>query len=87
MNNKWINAKDQLPTFDVMVLVKEHGEEATQIGFVFKSKSGWIQWEAQNLIPLQDFKGYESCNEYSFTMGTITHWMPLPEPPKEEETQ
>lgn len=69
---KWISVKDRLP--------ESHDEKAD----CFLVTDGTFIWMA-----------YYACKEWQFAECTdspyvidwtdITHWMPLPEPPKEEE--
>ena len=70
-NNGWISVKDKTPEINEPIL------------FTGKNTIG-------NRYPAQ--KGYFSGDEwYSFGLidkcsGGVTHWMPLPEPPKEDAT-
>lgn len=75
---KWISVKDRLPkkiTNKVLVYCK-----CGYIGFghyeEFRGVKDWY-----NLESGKPFRGWdlEGCETYE-----VTHWMPLPEPPKEE---
>jgi hypothetical protein len=74
---KWISVKDRLPEVgergysDDVLMLSEHGMEVTHIEKVKRI----VKWrgleeviETNNGTPIEDF----------------THWMPLPQPPKEE---
>lgn len=73
VENQWIPVTERLPEDRVPVL-------ATYIGFCTGEKSSdllavrfegiWCYWDGDPCC-------YEECNV------KITHWMPLPEPPKE----
>jgi|GEM_PF-2870310 hypothetical protein len=71
--SKWISVKDRLPEKDnedwyIIVLTRERrGREAKRIVRV-----GY--WDCYH----KRFWGFEAGFDY-----TVTHWMPLPEPPKE----
>jgi hypothetical protein len=70
MKNKWISVKDRLPTNNVNVLT--YGEYGYVIAYRDIACNCWepIWSDAETGTPyLMD------C--------TITHWMPLPDPPKE----
>lgn len=70
----WISVKDKLPQkgengFPTVIVYTKVGEVA--VGFLdCRSHEWWV---------LHD---YDACAEFS---SDVTHWMPLPEPPKEEE--
>ena len=73
---EWISVKDRLPKKNERVLVTD-GKK-----ICLHYKQSFINWE--------DAKGedlYCSCSENydrcDFREGEITHWMPLPSPPKE----
>jgi hypothetical protein len=76
-SNGWISVKDRLPEVgergysDDVLMLSEHGMEVTHIEKVKRI----VKWrgleeviETNNGTPIEDF----------------THWMPLPQPPKEE---
>ena len=68
---KWISVKDRLPKPFSDVLIVLHGR--------ILDSTVDIAWFDNN--------GYELRNGQTFYKNEdiITHWMPLPEPPKEEE--
>ena len=78
VGSKWISVKDRLPnkiTNKVIVLCKNgyrgfgHYED-------YKGKQTWYNLESDK--PFTDWD-LEDCESYE-----VTHWMPLPEPPKGE---
>lgn len=80
---EWISVKDKLPEEggQYLVFVKEEDEEH---GCVLNA---WFNPFELTLVPLEI--GWTLLYEfYEFSdrlRGCITHWMPLPEPPREEE--
>lgn len=82
--NEWISVKDRLPDEAGEYLVTIHGEDdVNACDFVL------LAW--YNPLPSLLFSsdvGWSLLNEfYPFTerlRERITHWMPLPEPPKGE---
>lgn len=75
--SKWISVKDRLPDRDGLtddeteyVLVCENTETGYQnVSVCGYEKTGWSDWD----------------NFGTINSGLITHWMPLPEAPKEDE--
>jgi hypothetical protein len=71
---KWINAKDRLPDESCECLGVVDGE-VTEVSYDPKQKGlicVWSMCDADGFRPLSD--------------DAVTHWMPLPEPPKDGET-
>lgn len=68
---EWISVKDRLPEDmgDVLVVAFWHERWQTMIGWCRKAEAEW--------------RVYTSHGEMK--PGGVTHWMPLPEPPKEGE--
>ena len=70
--DRWISVKEELPDIDQDVLVMVHWRDYPEDMMVYgrRYKTRWYLWNGElgELI-----KGFD-----------ITHWMPLPEPPKEE---
>ncbi len=98
MKNEWISVKDRLPEFDVDVITyqppaKQMGSEKLVydrviVGHLFTlepgERSGWIskKYVHDGNFPLREggiFWGYPYICHQNF----VTHWMPLPEPPKQ----
>ena len=67
---KWISVKERLP------------EHLTSV-IVHRKDGGIFMWEYFNTSQTDDCWIDDSMNVYSFY--DVTHWMPLPEPPKEDE--
>jgi len=71
---KWISVDDRLPDDDVNVLVfapATIGDDAIAMTSYTHNMHGY------------NIEGWRSPWQYFFYDHTITHWMPLPEPPKE----
>ena len=67
---KWIPVSERLP--------KETGEYIVVIEDVEKSTSLWYSVYRNGWYDFND-------DEYADPYNNVTHWMPLPEPPKESE--
>lgn len=67
---KWISVNERLPIVGdkVIVAIKD---ESGDSAFVY-TYTGWYSGNGKKWIVDDDFNNY------------VTHWMPLPEPPKEE---
>ena len=71
VGNKWISVSERLPKYNSKVLVADIREDYISIAELTKGGNG-----------LED---YWFCEEaFPLPVNEITHWMPLPEPPKEE---
>ena len=75
----WIPVTERLPEDDVAVLVTYVGvhsgkPQANMLAF----RSGGVWWWLDN------WRGGRPASNIECT-APVTHWMPLPEPPKEEE--
>lgn len=71
----WISVKDRLPENNVRVLVcSNNGDKDSAIAITHytQKKYGF------------NIEGWNEPWQYFFYNHDITHWMPLPEPPKEE---
>lgn len=84
---EWISVKDRLPKDRQKVLVFQKAKpyNVTTIGTC---------WYSKRLVDVDDFffqrqlhdGFYDSDSEYGYyEVGDVTHWMPLPEAPKEVE--
>ncbi len=69
MRMEWIKCSDRLPEDRIDVLVY-NGEACSVSSYLkeFYNKFGYHEW---------------SHNEEQFNYNEVTHWMPLPQPPKE----
>lgn len=69
--SKWISVKDRLPNHHDMVLVWMEGKDCPDyVSMAFWAKTegwGWTKGDG---------------NKANDLWGTVTHWMPLPEPPE-----
>lgn len=73
---QWISVKDRLPEEDVAVLI--YGQilnDPPDILGVRRRYNGDQVWKHT----------WESENDFIYQEDDVTHWMPLPEPPKEEK--
>ncbi len=71
--DKWINVSERLPEPETHVLVAFDDSEVTSL---------WQNWG--NLTTTEDNNPLEYVVDiWSMKYHTVTHWMPLPEPPKE----
>jgi hypothetical protein len=66
---EWISVKDRLPEFDKTVLVFLKGFSACGFSIKDSIKPGVLSIDRGWLVD-------------NFMVGNITHWQPLPEPPK-----
>lgn len=71
---EWVSVKDKLPEYGAEVIVVLNYKRRRVACFSYRGKcddTGRLLWRWHN-----------SDDESTLT---VTHWMPLPEPPKEEE--
>lgn len=74
----WISVKDKLPKANGMYIVYVQGGN---------SATGWIWYDIVVVAAeyvFGEWTWHENGNEYDIT-DIVTHWMPLPEPPRMEE--
>lgn len=71
---KWIRAEDMLPEDDVNVLVYAIGNNENDVVAMTSYTHNMYGY---------NIEGWRSPWQYFFYEHKITHWMPLPEPPKE----
>ena len=74
---EWISVKDRLPEFNQDVLIFANPSIATAVRHMCSPKTPDDWWWTGNC-----YGGYEW--EWDFETENITHWMELPDPPKEE---
>ena len=81
---EWISVKDRLPEEDGKYLVFEQSNGRTNTSVLRFAKDA-------RKVDKYDFKGrwknawYEYDSEWGhYTVNSVTHWMPLPKPPKGE---
>ncbi len=87
--SEWISVKDRLPKedADVILLVREvehygrHDEKRKTYYWIF---TGWHIDGEWATIYCHGYRKIADENEkYPLSEHTVTHWMPLPEPPEE----
>ena len=69
--SEWISVKDKLPELHEEVLVCNEEYGLSELGFATVAVLDGTDW----------IETWDRRTEIHY----ITHWMPLPEPPKEEE--
>ena len=81
--SEWISVEDRLPTLE------NDGESLLIFHFGHTGYAFWDQWKEPGRGEIQAHDGQEfmirnSDSDYGglFIAGDVTHWMPLPEPPK-----
>lgn len=71
---EWISVKDRLPEDEVSPSAKQ-----VKVLTAIKGKNGYtVRTQLR-------FKDRYDKFAWKYSAGDITHWMPLPEPPKEEQ--
>lgn len=73
--SRWISVKDRLPEDGVRVLVSANSKSDDPVVAVTHYTHSLYGF---------NIKGWVEPWQYFFFEHEITHWMPLPEPPKEE---
>ena len=74
---KWIPVTERLPDAGKKVLVFAYGYDTITARMCKKTEDGY---------PVFECKGYDGIYLEMARAGRISHWMPLPEPPKESES-
>ena len=72
---EWISVKDKSPTKKGQYLVAYHVAHWDSVNYEY------------TVVGIDSFRGGKADNRYSWAHNKyrlVTHWMPLPEPPKEE---
>lgn len=84
----WISVKDRLPEDDKTI--QRCCQDGMEMISVLVCEDGMVTEKLRyRILPLgipsidrkRDLKNFA----WAYTNGSITHWMPLPEPPKEEQ--
>ena len=70
---EWISVKDRLP------------EEGEYVLCVLKGFNYGGKIQVCKFVPADKFKDKPYFEHFRNGFPSVTHWMPLPEPPKEEE--
>ena len=66
--SEWISVKDRLPEDASDVLILSKEKESC-VGYYRSSDNEWVM--------------YNPCCSFHMELHGVTHWMPLPEPPKD----
>ena len=74
---KWVPVTERLPDAGKKVLVFAYGYDTITARMCKKTEDGY---------PVFECKGYDGIYLEMARAGRISHWMPLPEPPKESES-
>ena len=77
LNNQWISVNDDLPCNHEEFIVVNDGDIITKSVYTFSDFFGFT-------TNYMEKRGSEWCWFLSFK-GSITHWFPIPELPKEKE--
>jgi hypothetical protein len=81
---EWISVKDRLPeeSLNVLVFVHEDNRQGTSIAYYLDNRWWGGIYQGENEPFLEVFE-----DDYRFYLQSccVSHWMPLPEPPKEEK--
>ena len=73
---EWISCEDTLPPIHKEVLIWEKWCDVPCVAYLTKQRT-WY--------PVKDFIRADSHIENLITQADVTHWMSLPEPPKEDK--
>lgn len=79
-DNQWISVEDRLPPDDEDVLVYHQQDSHISVGFFEKDNVQWYIESDGNKFYTDT--GWETEIPWA-QKGRVTHWMPLPKPPKE----
>ena len=74
---RWIPVTERMPEEDEDVLVF-NGAECFVMALVNKDKTDVWHWDGSYYMEWQNFNGTQHAD-----VCDVTHWMPLPQPPKE----
>lgn len=70
-SNDWISVKDRLPEINQEVLISYGKKPFLLIAFLYHPQ-----------YPKKDVKVFCGTNNTNYSLEYVTHWMPLPEPPR-----
>lgn len=77
---EWISVKDKTPDESVAVWAIEKNHKSPLI-MTYEYEDGWF-WAISYDTPYYDGKTWTADSEFDDEYN-VTHWMPLPEPPKQ----
>lgn len=69
---QWVSVKDRLPEIGKSVLIYYPKWDGDEIQVAKLEDDGMM---------------FDICGEFNIGTGVVTHWMPLPEPPKESTNE
>lgn len=80
---KWISVEERLPE-DTLAPAKKTPFKAIKVLVAIKAKNGFTV-RTQTRFKETRYPGGKAVTEWKWrhSAGVVTHWMPLPEPPKE----
>lgn len=81
----WISVRDQLPAIDEDVLVCAVNKTTGEQSILITSMEDTLYYGASNSVKIDP--RWRSPYQYFSENNTITHWMPLPQPPDKEQSQ
>lgn len=84
MIRKWISLKDRLPEIYDFVLVYANNKGTGEPKPMSIARWNNSKWEFINHSPPMPNYGAWMDIEYNMDYDDITHWMPLPKPPKDQ---
>ena len=79
LKNPWIKCSDRSPKIDQMIIFFNEEWEEIDVGIVQRIES---QPDSDDAFA-RSFKYVVIVNRCGEYIGVATHWMPLPEPPKD----
>lgn len=85
--SEWISVKDRLPNknddYLTARVTKWHSVSIDVLSFALDlHKTGFCDFEDSNYIGMAGWYDYDSDWGY-YDLDGVTHWMPLPKPPKD----
>lgn len=91
--NQWFPAKERLPKIDEPVLIFSTILPTPTVAILSEAKvynrgsSKVIYYQTWEVVDMGEHirKEYEYISSVTIPWNTVTHWMPLPESPKEEK--
>lgn len=81
---EWISVKDRLPEDDPTV--KKH-IEGEKFGFLTVLVYNGVVKETNRFFNNEPRYGLPKTNGWEWASSNVTHWMPMPEPPKRERKE
>ena len=79
--SNWISVKDRLPDDKVPVLAKVKYDDTALIAYI--SERSWMENYEYIDVVGNAYISNEICIVHGAKYTQVTHWLPLPKPPKE----